>query len=88
MYFAIPVDYRGKIKESEMIKTDLDLRGELKMLWNSRVTVTSVVICALAMVPTGLEEDIEELEIRKRIKNIQTTALLRSARILSRLLEI
>ena len=46
-----------------------------------------IVIGALGMVPKGLERSLEELEIRGRIETIQTTALLRSARILRRVLE-
>ena len=52
------------------------------------VTVILIVVRALGMVPKGLERELKELEIRGRIKTIQTTALLRSARILGRVLEI
>ena len=44
--------------------------------------VIPVVIGTLGMVLKDLEKELEELEIRGRIKTIQTTALLRSARIL------
>ena len=36
-----------------------------------RITVISFVIGALGMVPKGLEEKLEELEIRGRIETIQ-----------------
>ena len=52
------------------------------------VTVIPVVVGVLGTVPKDLERRIEELEIRGRIDTIQTTALLRSARILRRVLDI
>ena len=49
--------------------------------------VIPVVIGVLETVPKGLKKGLEELEIGGRIKTIQTTALLRLARILRRVLE-
>ena len=46
-----------------------------------------IVIAMLETVPKSLKVELEELEIRERIKTIQTTVLLRSARILGRVLE-
>ena len=45
------------------------------------------VIVALGIVHKGLERRLEVLEIRGRIETIQTTALLRSARILRKVLK-
>ncbi len=42
---------------------------------------------ALEMVPKGLKRGLKEFEIRRRIKTILTAALLRSARILRKVLE-
>ena len=53
-----------------------------------KLTVIPVVIGTLGTVPKGLERGLEELEIRERIEIIETTALLRSTRILRRVLEI
>ena len=52
-----------------------------------RVTVMPMVFGALGTVPKGLEERLEELKIRGRIETIQTTVLLKSARILWIVLE-
>ena len=52
-----------------------------------KVTVIPIVIGALGRVTKGLIMGLEELEIRDRVETIQTTALLRSARILRRVLE-
>ena len=51
------------------------------------MTVILDVVGVLGIVPKVLEGELEMLEIRERIKTIQTTALLRSARILRRVLE-
>ena len=47
----------------------------------------AIVIGALGTVNKGLIKGMEDLEIRGRVETIQTTALLRSARILRRVLE-
>ena len=49
-----------------------------------KVTVIPIVIDALG---TVTKELVQGLEIRRQVKTIQTTALLRSARILRRVLE-
>ena len=45
------------------------------------------VIGTVGTIPKVLEKELEDLEIRGRVKTIQTTALLKSARILRRVLE-
>ena len=49
--------------------------------------VTFIPIGGLRTVTKGLIKGLEDLEIRGRVETIQTTALLRSARILRRVLE-
>ena len=86
--FTITVDYRVKIiKKSEKIDKYLDLARKLKRQWNMKVMVTSIVMAVHRMVPKALEERLKEAEISRRIKSIQTTRLLRSARIPRRVLE-
>ena len=46
-----------------------------------------IVIGALGTVTKGLVKGLEDLEIRGRVEAIQTTALLRAARILTRVQE-
>ena len=53
-----------------------------------KVTVIPILIGALGTVTNGLVKGLEEAEIRARVETIQTTALIRSARILRRVLEI
>ena len=52
-----------------------------------KVSVIKIVIGALGWVKKGLEQGLEELEIREQVVTTQTTALLRSAKILRRVLE-
>ena len=52
-----------------------------------KVTVIPIVIGALGTVTKGLIKELEDLEIRRQVETIQMTALLRSARILRRVLE-
>ena len=54
-YFAIPEDYRVKMKENKKIEELLDFVRELRKLWN-KMTVISVVVGALGTVPKGLEK--------------------------------
>ena len=73
MDFAFPADHRVKIKESKKIDKYQNLARELKMM------VIPIIIDALETIFKGLE-------IRRRVEIIQTSALLRSARILRRVL--
>ena len=52
-----------------------------------KVTVISVVIGALGTIPKRLVKGLEDLEIRGQVEPIQITALLRSVRILRRVLD-
>ena len=51
------------------------------------VTVLPIVIGALGAIPIVLVKGLEDLEIRERAETIQIKALLRSTRILRRVLE-
>ena len=53
-----------------------------------KVKTTLIVTGVLDTVTKGLVQGLEELGIRERVETIQTTALLRSAKILRRVLEI
>ena len=75
------------MKESEKKDKYLDLARELKRLWNMKVTIVPNVIGALGTITKGLLKGVEDLEIGGRVETIQTTALLRTARILSRVQE-
>ena len=80
------VNHRVKLKEREKKDKYLDLARELKKPRNMKVTMKPIVIVALGTFAKGLLKGLEDLEIRGRVKTIQTTTLLRSARILRRVL--
>ena len=52
-----------------------------------KVTIVSIVIGAFGTITKGLLKDLEYLEVGGRVEIIQMTALLRTARILRRVLE-
>ena len=59
----------------------------MEKLWNMEVTIVSIVIGAFDIITKGLLKGLEDLEVDGRVETIQTTALLRTARILRRVLE-
>ena len=65
----------------------LDLARELKKLWNMTVMIVPNEIGAFSTVNKGLLKGLEDLEVDGRVETIQTTALLKMARILRRILE-
>ena len=76
-----------KIKQREKRYRKLDFARELKMLWSIKVTMISIVIGTLETIPKSLVKGLEDLEIRGKEETIETTVLLRSARIPWRVLE-
>ena len=60
---------------------------ELKKLWNMKVTIITIVIGAFGTVTKGLLKSLEDLEVGGGVETIQTVALLKTARILRRVLE-
>ena len=85
--FAVPADHRIKLKECEKRDKYLDFARELKKLWNLKVTIIPIVIGAFGTVNKGLLKGLEDLEVGDRVETIQRTALLKTARILRRVLE-
>ena len=85
--FAVPADDRIKLKEREKKDKYLDLARELKKLWNMQVAIIPIVIGAFGTVTKGLLKGLEDVEVGGRVETIQTTALLRTARILRRVLD-
>ena len=52
--FVVPADHSVKLKVSEKKDKFVDLRRELKKLWNMKVTFTSIVIGSLCTVTKEL----------------------------------
>ena len=85
--FAVPADHGIKLKEWEKRDKYLDLARELKKLWNMKVTIIPIVIGVFCTVTKGLLKGLEDLEVGGRVGTIHTTALLKTVRILRRVLE-
>ena len=85
--FAVPADHRINLKECKKKDKYLDLVRELKKLWNMKVTIVPIVIGAFGIITKGLLKGLEYFEVGGRVETIQMTALLRTARILRRVLE-
>ena len=86
--FAVLADHRIKLKECEKMDKYRNPARELKQkLWNKKVTIIPIVIGAFGTVTKGLFKGLEDLEVGGPVETIQTTALLRTARILRRVLE-
>ena len=75
-----------ELKENKERDKYQDFARELKKLWNMKVTVIPTVVGVLGVVIKRLVQGLEDLEIRERVKAIQTTVL-KSARILRGVLE-
>ena len=80
-------DHRIKLKKCEKKDKYLDLARKLKKLWNMQVTIIPIVISAFGTVTKGLLKRLEDLEVGGWVETIQTTAFLRTARILRRVLD-
>ena len=87
MNFAVPADHRVKLKESEKKDKYLDLARELKKQKDTKEMLISIIIVALDTVTKKFIQGLEDLELRGRVETIRTIALLKSARILRRVLE-
>ena len=87
MDFAVLADHRIKLKESEKNDNNLDLARELKKLWNLNVTIVPIVIGTFGTVTKWSLKGQEDLEVGGRVETVQTTALLRTVKILRRVQE-
>ena len=85
--FAVPADHKRKLKENVKKDKYIDLSRELKKIWNIKVTIIPIMIGAFATVTKSLQKVLDDLEVGGPVETIQTTALLRTARILRMVLE-
>ena len=82
-------DTRIAEKELEKVEKYQDLKGEIKRLWELRCAkVVPVVIGALGSVTKDFECWIEKMDIVPEVGVLQKTALLGTARILRKVLEL
>ena len=82
---AVPGDTRVEGKEDEKIEKYQELRQEIVKLWKmKKVEIVPVVIGALGAVSVGISGWLKKLDINIKVEHIQKTALLGTARILRR----
>ena len=84
--FAVQGDHGVKLKESER-RNKYQNHATKKNHLDMKVTVIPMIIGALGTIPKEMINGLEDLEIRERVETIQTTGLMRSVRILTRVLE-
>ena len=85
----MPADRRVEEKEQENIEKYNDLKREIGRMWGIRkVQVVPVVIGALGSVTKRFDKGIEKLDIQCNSFDMQKTALLGTARILRKVLEM
>ena len=86
--FAVPYDSRVEQKELEKKEKYQDLARELKKIWNMKATVTPMVIGALGAIPKKLKKGLQDLGIETKIVELQKSAIIHTARILRKVLEV
>ena len=85
---AVPGDARVEDKEKEKVEKYQDLARELRRLWETSVNVIPVVVGALGAV-AKLEEYLGMIKIQqKEVDRIQFSALLGTATILRKVLDV
>ena len=77
----------GKTERKRKDSKYTELAREQKKLWNMILMMIPIVIDAFGTVNKRLIKRLEVLEIRRQIETMQTTALLKSPRILRRVLQ-
>ena len=89
IYIAVPDDVRVGEMELEKVEKYQELKREIGILWKLKhVEVVPVVIGALGSVTKDFERWIKKLGIAYNIGVMQKTALLGTARILRKVLEL
>ena len=85
---GVPGDSNILQKETEKCEKHQDLAREIQRIWKSRTKVVPVVVGALGSVSKKLAGHLEQLGIKNRTRTMQKSALLGSAHILRKVLEV
>ena len=85
---AIPEDSGAKEKEAEKVEKYQNLARELRRMWEVKTKVVPVVLGALGTVPLPLKGNLKGVGVDTSITLIQKSALLGSATILRKVLEM
>ena len=85
---ANPEDSGAKEKEVEKVEKYQNLARELRRMWEVKTKVVPIVLGTLGTVPLRLKGNLKGIGVDKSITLIQKSALLGSARILRKVLEM
>ena len=86
---AVPGDTRIKTKEQDKILAYQDLKREIKNVWKLKsVKIVPIVVGALGAVTSELRNCLDEVDCHLTVSNVQKTALLGTAHILRKVLDI
>ena len=67
---SVPADLRINLKKCEKKDKYLDLAGELKNLWNMKVTIVPIVIGTFGTIGKRLLNGLEDLKIGVRVETL------------------
>ena len=84
----IPEDSGVKEKEAEKVEKYQNLARELRRMWDVKTKVVLTVLGFLGTVPLRLKGNLKDIGVETSITLIQKSALLGSARILRKVLEM
>ena len=85
---TFPSDRNIALKEIEKKSKYKDLKLEIQRMWHMKTIVFRVVVGALGTVKKGMVENIKKVSERETVTEIQKICMLRSARILRKVISI
>ena len=85
---AIPEDGQVREKEDKKVEKYQDLAREVQKMWDVKTKLILVVMGALGSVPMNLKNKLKVIDVEISVEMIQKCALLGSAKILRKVLEM
>ena len=86
--FAVPGDSSIEEKEKDKIEKHQDLGRESQKIWNVKVKIIPSVVGSLSAITEQFSNRLKQIGITAGTAQVQKTVLLRTARILRKVLEI
>ena len=86
--FAVPGDSSIEEKETDKIEKHQDLGRESQKIWNVKVKIIPLVVGSLSAITEQFSNRLKQIGITAGTAQVQKTVLLRTARILRKVLEI
>ena len=86
--FTVPGDSRIEEREKDKIEKYQDLGRELQKILNGKVKIIQLVVDSLGSIPKQFGSRLKEIGITTGTAQIQKAVLLRTARILRKVIEI